>query len=1116
MRNWLFLLALSCCLWITTAGGEPSSLPSTLRPFDRLGTAQAQDTARRAIILLEGNPVSGVALTEPGPSLYKGLTRKPQRAKKLLDHRAALERKQDDFVRRLRVLSTGIRIERRFTGLINGIAVEMPIGLESEIRVLPEVLAVVPTRKYVLLLNVSNPLMGAPEAWDKTGGDHTAGHGIKIGIIDSGIDHTHVMFDDSGYEFPEGFPLGETTFTNRKIIVARAFANIFDATEDWTPRDRDGHGTHSAACAAGRLNTPSPLGPLSGVAPNAYLGNYKVFTGEFAESDQIIAALEACVEDGMDIINLSLGSEDYLETTLDPEALAIRNVIASGVVLVAAAGNSGKTESIGSPGQIPEVITTGSISNGHTGFLSSSWMEATMNVYADGEQISSEIDVILAEDPEFFSRPVVGRFRVIDADDMDGGSYGDETGGLVCEDLPAGSADGEWILAQRGECTFTGKINRIQAAGGWGALIYNSISPPEPEEDWDPDLPVPLPSVPGTEIPAYFVGRSAGLEIKQAILEHDTVEVEFVAPSHTEQSQAPFEISSFSSLGPTVDYTIKPDLVAIGGGSYAAVQDDVPLGGPSGNRFTVSGFDFISGTSFASPRVAGAAALVKQAHPTWSPERIKSALVITADRPSPLDLLPTMTRGGGHVSVDEAVDVPVLALPPTLSFCRRMVSDAARAQLKFTLENVSNTIQSLSFRVNTRAGGALLNSSSVTPSEISLKPGGRKEATLTLVFDAPAALAGEADIDGDVVITGDDLEEPLQVPFWVRVIRAPELEGSVLLIDDDNDMGSEIWYEGAVRAAGYDSTTWDMMKMPQYPNHRYMLNFQTVVWFMATTSLNEISNTEGEEVVTRETNKRVRFNVELTRYLARGGTLLLSGQDWSDSQEQTPFVQYAFHIRDFGHDPYAGYIRGGEQVERMSIVGLSNSPVGSGISSEYLDFDEIFENFTDTLVVDNSGYAKPAFRSNDSPRGVVGVTVESCSYRVVFLAFPVERMGIDAMNRIITSSLSWLGSKEPGGLSIVSIEPSSQPNANSPLTVTLTVTGVDFPVGNQVSLDEINLPITSRKGCGQLEVVVPAGLPNGLYDVTVRTPDGQVATMPNMFKVGTGDVPTGIAKWELY
>ena len=140
------------------------------------------------------------------------------------------------------------------------------------------------------------------------------------------------------------------------------------------------------------------------MAPNAYIGNYKVFTGEYAYSDQIIAALEACVEDGMDIINMSLGDEVYIETHLDPEALAVRNAIASGVIVVAAAGNSGTTESIGSPGLVPEVITVGSVSNAsYRRSGPSNRLGAKMNVYIDGELVLEEVAITTGEDADYYS-----------------------------------------------------------------------------------------------------------------------------------------------------------------------------------------------------------------------------------------------------------------------------------------------------------------------------------------------------------------------------------------------------------------------------------------------------------------------------------------------------------------------------------------------------------------------------------------------------------------------------------------------------------------------------------------------------------------------------------------
>jgi len=183
-------------------------------------------------------------------------------------HRRELEDKLSRFENRLKKVSSDIILRRRFTGLLNGLSLEMPSRIAPTVRSMPEVLTVVPNRKYHLLLTKSNELMNVPMAFQMGGVEMFAGDGIKIGIIDTGIDHTHVMFDDEGYEIPVGFPRGDTGFTNNKIIVARVFTKSGDSASDLTPRDRDGHGTHVASCAAGNSNTLSPLGLMSGGSPS--------------------------------------------------------------------------------------------------------------------------------------------------------------------------------------------------------------------------------------------------------------------------------------------------------------------------------------------------------------------------------------------------------------------------------------------------------------------------------------------------------------------------------------------------------------------------------------------------------------------------------------------------------------------------------------------------------------------------------------------------------------------------------------------------------------------------------------------------------------------------------
>jgi len=1014
----------------------------------------------------------------------------------MIKRRRKLRNNLSNFEIRLRKISPDIITRRRFTGLINGLSLEIPDRIEPRIRSLPEVLAIVPNRKYSQLLTKSNDLMNAPLAWQLSGGQAHAGEGIKIGIIDTGIDNNHIMFNDEGYELPEGYPLGDTNFTNNKIIVARVFTKNGDSIEDSTPSDRNGHGTHVASCAAGNMNTISPLGPISGFAPNAYLGNYKVFTSDFTTLEQIIGALEACVEDGMDIVNLSLGQESYINTILDPEALAIKNAIKAGVVVVAAAGNSGKTEAIGAPGQIPEVITVGSLTNSHNSDISAVTSITMMNVYADGREILSEEEVVLAPDPDSFSRPFLGRFELVDADNYDGRSFGGDEDGLVCESLLGGNVDNKWVLVQRGICTFTSKINRVQEIGGWGVLIYNNSNAEE-----GPDDPLLGPSAPGTQIPSYYSSRNTGLLIKDAIANSGIVEVEFYPAVPKEREQTPFNLSTFSSLGPSLGYSIKPDIVAIGEGSYAATQDDFPGESPYSflepTAFDLSGFSFSNGTSFSSPRVAGAAALIKQMNPSWKPEDIKSAIVISAERPLNIASMSGMERGGGHIDPSKAMNLPVIVTPSTISWENFQVDGSTESERTINLRNVSQQAQSFFISMELSRTDRI-ESFDILPNQFDLAPSESTDVLLKLKFIPPSQLGDFEDVSGDVIIDIDNQVEILRVPVWARVMKVPAPRGNVLLIDDDGSDSIENQYIEAINLAGYESTLWDVNALNAYPSLEYMQNFQAVSWFMATTSLNAVTDN-----LVLQFNYRTRFNVELTQYLAQGGRLLVSGMDWSDQQEHTPFGQQVLHILGFKHDPFVSYSSDGEilsQETTLDISEITGSPIGLGTSGLNAEFDANVPNMSDILILDSSDVAKPALFTNQNPEDVIGITVETGSYRAVFFAFALERLssGIDV---IMKNSLDWLMEGTKKILSIQSVEPGIQNDNSVPLTVLLTVEGINFLVGHDVLLNDIPVEINSINMNGSVEIVVPAGLPQGIYDITLRSPDGQSTILPGSFQV---------------
>ena len=223
-------------------------------------------------------------------------------------------------------------------------------------------------------------VVGAPAIWSGLdGGLAATGDGIRIGIIDDGIDMTRPSFSGAGYKYPPGFPKGIRSGTNGKIIVARAFAPPGSTARMRTAFDPDGseHGTHVAGIAAGLSGISGTslgvtLTGLSGVAPHAYLGSYRVLTtptpsfGLDGNGPEIARAIDRAVADGMDVLNLSLG-EPEVESANDVVARAIHGAARAGVVTVVAAGNSGDDlggGSISSPGSAPDAITVAATSVG--------------------------------------------------------------------------------------------------------------------------------------------------------------------------------------------------------------------------------------------------------------------------------------------------------------------------------------------------------------------------------------------------------------------------------------------------------------------------------------------------------------------------------------------------------------------------------------------------------------------------------------------------------------------------------------------------------------------------------------------------------------------------------
>ncbi len=660
--------------------------------------------------------------------------------------------------------------------LLNAVFVTAPKERLDELKSLPGVKGVVALRWRRLNLNRATQLVNAPAAWTALGGVQNAGAGIKIAIIDTGIDQTHPAFQDSSLAMPAGYPIcsgSDCAFTSNKVIVARSYVRLVAAgrdpqnpaadsrPDDYSPRDRIGHGTAVASCAAGMPVLSPPGLTLTGVAPKAYLGNYKVFgspeVNETTPDDPIIMALEDALNDHMDIASLSLGSPaltgpldsgaacgNATGVPCDALAMAVENAVKAGMLVVVAAGNDASGQSINSPafgtvqspGDAPSAIQVGATTNSH--FMSE-------GVEVPGDGVPSNLHQIAGV---FGDAPIPPGAAAAPLRNVT--QLGDD--GLACAPLPAGSLSGAFALIENGTCDFLDKASIAEEAGAVGVIFYMDDQSP----------PIPPDNLFFTTKPAIMISNSDGVALKSFIDANRDYPV-VMDPAAFEQNKSVFNmLASFSSLGPSLgENRLKPDLVAVGGSAvrfaniYMAAQSYDPLG----ELYSANGFAAASGTSFATPLAAGAAALVKQAHPRFTALQIKSALVNTASQDVSVDEtgnpagVPAL--GGGKLDVGAAVASSITVDPPTISF-GLVTATPITKQLQIT--NTGSSSVSLALAV-VEVSSAASTRVTLDNTSITIAPGASATVNVVLsgAIPAPGMYSGGVTILGGVA--------PLRVPY---------------------------------------------------------------------------------------------------------------------------------------------------------------------------------------------------------------------------------------------------------------------------------------------------------------------------------------------------------------
>lgn len=502
---------------------------------------------------------------------------------------SANQAKQNSVKQAAQAKGLDVKVDAGYTDLWNGMAVTVPDDQVETLAALPGVTNVFP----IVQVSAPKPVKGTQtdvssqimtgvntvrEQYGYTGKD------IKVGVIDSGIDLDHPDLGGDGQP-------GKAPFPNRRVKYGYDFVgDKYDAsgkqgsqtpTPDPVPDDCGGHGSHVAGIIGADGNPDK--GGVRGVAPDVTFGAYRIFGCEGnVDSDIILKAMEAAAKDKMDIVNMSLGWSLATWPSY-PEAVAADNLVDRGVIVVDSMGNDGEkgTFTGGAPGVSTKSIAVASVEN---------------------TTITSNAFMLNGSRPVAFSAsdnvktPTSGSLDIVSAGPDATVTTGQEPVG-GCDAAGAYGVDpsGKALLVKRGSCSFYEKALKAQKAGAKAVIIYNR------------DDSTLSPSVTGAEpitIPVMVVSLTNGKAI-QAAVASGQAQLTFGPYTATGPNPQGGVTSTFSSYGLTANLALKPDVAAPGGNIWSSY----PL--------EKGGYTNMSGTSMASPHVAGAIALLLQAHPEY-------------------------------------------------------------------------------------------------------------------------------------------------------------------------------------------------------------------------------------------------------------------------------------------------------------------------------------------------------------------------------------------------------------------------------------------------------------------------------------------------------------------
>ncbi|KAJ2307453.1 hypothetical protein IWW55_000963 [Coemansia sp. RSA 2706] len=528
----------------------------------------------------------------------------------------------------------GVTVDHHYDGVFRGMAVSTSASVNPEhLAGYGGVKHVWPNRLHRLSTRASKFNATSQVLHEKTGLIQTVnelglnGSGVKIGVIDSGVDYMHP--DLGGCWKTEGCPWQYGVDLVGDSYDSQSDNPIIKPTP--TPMDCIGHGTHVSGIimASGTQ--------VRGVAPKATMGMYRVFSCPVGESEGdsddslIIKAMELALKDGMDVVSMSLGTAG--EWTESPTALAAANLVSKGVIVVAASGNDGEAGllTLGSPSNGKGVISVGSVNNWS---YKSPYIEVT-------SPSAGTLRFLKVYDPMSPSKFV---FKIPVSLAISKDAAGSNEG---CNPSST-DIKGKIAFVKRGTCTFDEKVAIAQSAGAKGVLIYDN----------KPGAPI-TPTLSGNNtIPATVIKLTDGMTLAALAAKESLTLTSTNDEFATFEMEDGGEMSLFSSYGPTQELDVGVDISAPGGSIWSTYPHND------------GSYASMSGTSMAAPYVAGAVALIKQANPGLLPEQVRNILTATAKPvadPKTGQKYTPFQSGSGLINIYDAAKSRATIDPPTLA-----------------------------------------------------------------------------------------------------------------------------------------------------------------------------------------------------------------------------------------------------------------------------------------------------------------------------------------------------------------------------------------------------------------------------------------------------------------